>query len=264
MHKVITMCNKAYFQYGTAFLQTRNMINAQFVCYGPDLTDDQIKILYDHNIGYKKVEQELFDEKMQALKFVFLASEMDNSYDNDLIAFCDFDTFFVSNFTQLANEYDFDFGVTFRSDMIDRNCLRAFANGGVIFARKNRIAANLTGHAYQLMRDGYYKELPEYDEIWHTLEHGRKPEKTHLRTNMRWWVDQVFLSALAYKYYKTVGKGIYSGYLKYNAAKIKFFNCNRYNFIDATTECLQQYKDSGVYIGHLKNNTGASSNLKDG
>ena len=49
---VLTMTDRNYFQYGKRLLETRHIVDADFICYGPDLTFGQIKELHEHDIAY--------------------------------------------------------------------------------------------------------------------------------------------------------------------------------------------------------------------
>ena len=239
-NKVITMVSKDYFQFGKRLLETRHIIDADFVCYGPDLTQEQISILSDHNIAYKTVNQDIWNNWMQSLKFQFIVDEIDNSGGG--ITFVDWDTYFLNDWGGIFNQIRWDFGITIRNNFIDQNkCHRAWANGGVIFAKNNNDSEVLCNFALQVIEIGTHPLLPEYDEIWKTLEEGRPPEKTHYRTNKRWWCDQILLSALV---------------MNYCEFDIKLFDCKQYNNIwDETPD---------TYIMHLKEKSGASAKFKDG
>ena len=131
-----------------------------------------------------------------------------------------------------------------QASLIEQNKLwRAWANGGVIFARSTADCNQLCEFALALIEKGESSILPEYDKIWKTLEEGRSPEKTHLRTNKRWWCDQIYLSALVMNKNK----------LGFN---IKLFDCRQYNNLWEETP--------DTYIMHLKNKSGANGKLKDG
>jgi len=256
MNKVITLVDSKYFKYGEFFLLTRQRVNAKFILYGPDLTAKQRKNLASRDIEYRQVDQELFNTHMQFLKFRFLRDEMDSG-EEGAISFLDFDTFFVRDWHQIFNT-PFDLGVTVRNDMIRNGLYRAYANGGVIFCRNTPKSAHLCDFAMKVMREGGHPDLPEYDKIFTTLEQNRPAHKTHYRTTMRWWVDQVFLSSLVMRYVTIKGKESKprisdSEFFDYGSYRIGMFNCARYNKLDPTLRDVdRKAKNKKAYILHLK------------
>jgi hypothetical protein len=262
MNKIVTMVNSEYFKYGDMFLVTRNRIRADYVCYSPDLTTTQINILKTHNIKHEHIEQEYFNTRMQFAKFWCASREIEGT-GNSLITFCDWDTFFVNDWSGEIHE-DIALGITYRENFIKRGYLRAYANGGVIFFRNNQDSLRLCQIAMQTMLNGKNDNLPEYDEIWKTLESNTRPKhKRHFRENLRWWVDQVFLSALVARCRNGMVVDIPMSEigLKFANCMIRFYNCKEFNHVESkpTMEI-----DKNVYIRHLKNNSGAGGNLKDG
>lgn len=253
MFKVITMSDSKYFEAGKLFLETRNRINADFVLYGPDLNKNQINILKRSSIEYVKVDEDLYKTQMQFLKFNFIIRqiELDISFKYTGITFCDFDTFFINDWNHIFNNYDFDFGVTCRNDMISNRVLRAYANGGVIFSKHGSF--RLIKYIQKTIRKGHNKDLPEYDDIWKTLETGRAKHKTHNRENLRWWNDQCLCSALTLKYFNNKGyhkiefEPTIFDFQKY---KIGMFSCNYYNVLDSKPDISIK---KNIYIRHLKN-----------
>lgn len=262
-NKVITMCSKDYFQYGQRLLDTRHVVDADFVCYGPDLTDTQIGTLTAHDIQYKTVNQDIWDTWMQSLKFQFIMDEIDGTGGG--ITFVDWDTYFLKDWGGVFCRAEWVFGITVRRGWIVANKMqRGWANGGVIFANNSILhAKNMCAFALLTIEDGEDDNLPEYDEIWQTLEQGRKPEKTHYRTDKRWWCDQIFLSALIMAQQKRIALElkqqhpgipyINDGIYIYN---IKLFDCRQYNNLWEETP--------DTYIMHLKEKSGAPGELKDG
>jgi len=238
MFKVITMTDSKYFNVGKQFIKTRKLIDADFICYSPDLTEEQFKILDDNNIQVKYVSKNVFDTRMQSLKYEFLLKET-NDIAIEGLTFCDFDTYFLSEWSHIFKD-KFDIGITYRQEMIDKKCLRAMANGGVIFTQNNSGSVKLLKFALKCIENYGDGQIPEYDNIWQTLEKGRRENKTHLRTNLRWWVDQVFLSALI---------------MNNTGFNVKLFDCKQYN---------NMYNQSEGHIIHLKNNSSATSSQKDG
>jgi len=261
MNKVITMCDSRYFKYGTMFLKTRFNIKADFVCYGPDLTKDQQAILEYSEIEYKRIDTVCYSTKMQYLKFKFIENEI-TCKNNSLITFCDWDTFFVKDWAAEICP-SISMGVTYRKELILKKCYRAFSNGGVMFFRNTEQAKKMCEIALLTMSSGRNDELPEYDMIWKTLEDSNRPEhKRHFRTNLRWWCDQVFLSALAYRCvrgsdYDTIN--LCNHILNYQGIKIGFYDCEKFNVVESRPD-----ETGNVFIRHLKTNSGAGKELKDG
>lgn len=262
MHKIITMSDSSYFKAGDLFLKTRNRLNADITLYGPDLTKKQIKILNDNCIDHVKINSEKFKTEMQFLKFEFLYEKIYsdlnfNKYQG--FTFVDWDTFFINDWNNIFEKYDFDFGVTVRNDLVKKRMLRAYTNGGVIFVKHSGI--ELIKFAKTTMRNGKSDELLEYDEIWRTLEIGRSAEKTHSRKTLRWWCDQVFDSSLCLKYFKKHGYkkiGLEPQIFKFNDFKIGLFNCDNYNVVESIP-IITDEKD--IYIRHLKNTGRNALNL---
>lgn len=251
MFKVITMSDSNYFEIGKLLLKTRNKVNADFVLYGPDLSKGQINVLKEHNIEYIKVDENLYKTQMQFLKLGLVIDQIKLDVDKKYKGFTlvDFDTFFINNWSHIF-EYDFDYGVTVRDDMIKKKCLRAYANGGVTFAKHS--AYDLLNFAKKTVIDGKSNILPEYDQIWKTLETGRPKNKTHYRTTLRWWVDQVFFSALILRYFNEYGYhkiGFKPTIFKFNKSKIALFSCNYYNVLESNPRIT---KEKNIYIRHLK------------
>jgi len=243
---VITMSDKDYFHNGELFLETRGKIDADFVLYTPNLTDGQIKICWKKDIEVKKVDQQIWDIRMQTLKFCFLLEYVNSSIfgkKTKLITFCDFDTFFVNQFEDvIIKKYKKLFenncnaipvGTTITEGFPQYNYDRSKVNAGVIFVLPCETSAVFLQFATKCVNYGGMKSLPEYDKIFRTLEQGRSIKKTHTRWNQRWWCDQVFLSAI---------------YLNPNYVTLDL-PCQKFNFLDSEPK-LKEEED--VYIRHLK------------
>lgn len=257
MHKIITMSDSAYFGAGKLFLKTRDKLSADVTLYSPDLTKKQIKILNKNNISYIKIDPELFKNKMQFLKFDFIIEQikLDINHKYNGFTFIDWDTFFINDWEQIFEKYNFDFGITVRNDLVKKRVLRAYTNGGVMFAK--RASYEFLQFIRKVILNGNSKMLPEYDEIWKTLEEGRPIHKTHTRNVLRWWVDQVIISSLALRYfrkneYKKIG--LKPEIFSFENTKIGLFSCNNYNVVESSPIITDE---KNIYIRHLKN-TGRS------
>jgi hypothetical protein len=260
MNKVISMVNSEYFKYGKPFLETRKNVDADFVVYSPNLSESQIKKLEKYDIKHRHVDKDEFNNKMQYLKFAFMLNAIGGELDNSLITFCDWDTFFVKDWCEKIHD-EIALGITYRNDLIKKKYSRAYANGGVIFIRNSRMSRLLCAYAFAIMRAGYNEDLPEYDEIWNTLESPtRAKHKRHYRTNLRWWVDQVLLSAFVSRMLKG-GGDLEHNNLLWHGVNIRFYDCNKFNRICLPSSIKSK---SDIYIGHLKDKSGAPANLKDG
>ena len=252
MNKVITFTDAGYFKYGKPFRLTRSLTKADVICYGHDLTKDQILELEAVNIEYKEAPS-TFNTKMQFLKFDLLMMEMTGSGHG--LTFMDFDTLILNDW-QDVYEDDFDFGVTVRHRFVAQKILRAYANGGVILAKDTDNGKRVCEFAVEVMQAGGHESLPEYDKIYKTLEEGRPAHKTHKRENLCWWVDQVFLSSLVYRYMNKEGKRTKTrDYVIWDdlGFRIGIFNCDRYNHLDPGSGDLLKLRKAGVKILHLKN-----------
>ena len=257
MFKVITLSDSNYFAAGKLFLETRSRVNADFVLYGPDLTDTQISVLKKHDIEYIQMDEEKYKTQMQFLKFGLmleqLALDTDKTYKG--FSLVDFDTFFINDWKHIF-DYEFDYGITIRNDMVCRKLLRAYTNGGVTFAKHS--AVELLNFAEQVVLKGNHTNLPEYDKIWRTLEIGRPEHKTHYRTTLRWWVDQVFLSAVALRYFENYGYaniGLKPPIFNFDGTNVGLFGCNYYNVLESKPNTAVK---KNIYIRHLKT-TGRNS-----
>lgn len=244
--KVITLCNRKYFPFGEFFLKTRKNVNADFVLYGSELTKDQKSILRDHSIDFVNVPSEEFETKMQFLKFKILMEHPGESR-----SLVDFDTLFLKDWS-VVFDTPFDLGVTVRNNFIKKGTTpRAYANGGVIFCGKEQTADNLCQLALDVMAAGKHDSLPEYDEIFRTLEENRPKHKTWKRENLRWWCDQVFLSSLVQRYFNMTGRKPVKDkvFYEFSPYKIGLFSCLRYNQLDPKPHAIGR---SSAYILHLK------------
>jgi len=240
MHKVVSMVNSEYFKYGKYFIETRHKINARFTVYAPDLTSNQILELKKNDIGHVKISKEKFEKEMMSLKFEMMISPMSitDPNPNELITFVDFDVEFIKDWQEEILKYKFDLGITIRKNMIEDKCYRAMANGGVIFCRNTFESEKILEFATDTMFKYGSDKLPEYDEIFKTLEDKNRPEhKRHLRTNLRCWTDQVLLSAIV----KNCLSNKTPKFLGYN---IECFSCELFNCVDKV--------QSNTYIKHLK------------
>jgi len=244
MNTVITMCDSNYFQYGQKLLETRNKVKADFFCYMPDATPEQIETLREYGINHKKVNHDTFKTEMQLLKFVIVKDAM--SLCGKLITYVDFDTYFVKDWGHIK-DIDFDIGITIRNEFIKTNIYSwAWSNGGVIFAKNNLTALNFFDDAInEIVKPGKFQE---YNDIWDKLESPTRSEnKRHYRTDLRWWVDQVYLSAVVMN---RINNPVSSFQKKY---KIKQFDCAEYNNIYGVNQAQS-------YIIHRKH---APVELKD-
>lgn len=241
MHKVITMSDTKYFDTGRLFLETRNRVNAEFVCYTPDFTNAQIKECWKHDIEVKFINKQIWELRMQTLTIQLLLEELDNS---NYLTFCDFDCFFVNDWLSVVFNGRKNFlGVTTTEGYRENIYPRAKANGGVVFVYNEfdskHDKSNMKGllrFALKTINLGGDISLPEYNTIWETLEDPKRPErKRHFRTTQTWWCDQVFLSALVFAK---------------DRFPVKLFPCKKFNDIGAMPDTKIV---SGVYIKHLKN-----------
>lgn len=256
------MSDTHYYDAGRLFLETRRRINADAVIYSPDLTKSQIKTLNDNNISCSKVDSEEFRLKMQSLKFDFIIEQIKLDTNNKYkgFSFVDFDTFFINDWEKIFDKYEFDFGITIRNTMVSKKVLRAFTNGGVMFAKHSSLG--LLEFARKTIIHGRNSDLEEYDIIWKTLENGRPAHKTHSRNVHRWWCDQVFLSSLAMRFFKTNGYqkiGIEPKIFKFKDFKIALFSCDNYNVVESEPKITNE---KNVYIRHLKDVGRSILNLK--
>lgn len=252
------MSDSNYFDVGELFLETLPRINAKAVLYGPDLTDKQIAKLEKNKVEYIQVDPEKFKNEMQFMKFEIMANQIHYDYtvgDYSGFTLADFDTFFINDWEHIFYKKDFDYGLTIRNDMVAKRCLRAYTNGGVVFA--GHAAFSIIHTLQRIIKDGHSEYFPEYNRIWNTLETGRPAHKTHHRTSLRWWVDQVAHSALALRYFESYGYksiGLQPKYFYCFNTRIALFGCDNYNVLESPPNVKRK---SNVYIRHLKS-TGRS------
>ena len=253
MFKIITLCDSNYFDCGKLFLETRNVVNDHdIVLYGPDLTSKQIKTLSKNNIEYCKIDNEKWNTQMQFMKFELILNELSKDSEKKYKGFLliDWDIFFVNNFSHLYN-YDFDLCITVRPNEIKKRVLRAYGCGGGFFFKHS--GKELFEYIQKVILNGGDKNIPEYDQIWKTLETGRPKHKTHKRTALRWWVDQVAISAIVLRFlveqnYKQKF-GIEPIFSLFNKYKIAFVSEKNYNALrsDAVIK-----NEKNIYIRHLQ------------
>lgn len=254
MNQVITLSNKDYFKYGKLFINTRKLVDANFFLYGYGLTKDQRSILTKNDIEYREISKDDFENKMQFLKFSLIKDHIDDS--NDGISLIDFDTFFIQDWSNEVFSSDFNLGITVRNSFVKKRIFRAFANGGVIFAKSNQKSKEFMDFALKTMTDGNSPLLAEYDKVFKTLEENRPEHKTWKRSNLRWWVDQVFLSSLVLRYFDKNGyKSIKDKYFfDFNGYRVGLFSCNLYNCLDPNpSDVRKAYKHKNKYVIHMKN-----------
>lgn len=250
--KIITYTDRNYFQYGKLFLLTRKLIDAHFILYGPDLTKEQKNIVKEHDIEFRDIDENLFQKRMQCLKFDLIVDNIDQSVSGEGGAFLDFDTFFMKNWDHIY-QYDFDVGITFRESHIKQKILRAYANGGVILYKNTESSKKFFQWTLNIIENYGSHELPEYNTIFRTFERGsnRPDHKIWNRKDLRWWVDQVFLSCFPYAYLKenNCKKISKISKFKYKNKKILLLPCSKYNYLDPT---IKDIDNKDVYIFHLK------------
>lgn len=253
MFKIITMCDSNYFDCGKLFLQTRNIIkDHDIILYGPDLTEKQQNILTKNNIFYKKVDNHIWNTQMQFMKFDNILKELKNDKEKKYKGFflIDWDVFFINDWSKLY-DYDFDLCITVRPVEIKKRILRAYGCGGGFFFKHS--GKKLFEYARKVILNGGDIGVPEYDRIWKTLENGRSKNKTHYRTTLRWWVDQVFISCIVLRYleekqYKEKF-GMNPIFTKFNGFKIAFVSERNYNAIKSDAIIK---KEKNIFVRHLQ------------
>ena len=253
MFKIITLCDSNYFDCGKLFLQTRDVVKKHhIILYHPDLTPKQLITLEKHNIDHYKVDKNLWDTKMQFMKFEYILHQLGKDPDEKYKGFCliDWDVFFVNDFSSIY-DYDFDLCITTRPTEIKKRILRAYGCGGGFFFKHG--AKKLFELAKTVILNGGWKSIQEYDQIWKTLESGRPAHKTHHRTALRWWVDQIFISSIVLRFlnennYK-VKFGLKPVFTDFKGYRIGFVSERYYNRIKSNAVIS---KEKNIYIRHLQ------------
>ncbi len=189
---------------------------------------------------------------MQFMKFEYILKEMKLDEKKKCKGFLliDWDIFFVNDFSHIYN-YDFDLCITVRPQEVKRRILRAYGCGGGFFFKHS--AKGLFEMAKKTILNGGHKKVPEYDRIWKTLESGRPKHKTHYRTALRWWCDQVFISCIVLRLmeennYK-IKIGLAPKFSKFNGYKIGFVSERYYNRIKSNAVVS---KEKNIFIKHLQ------------
>ena len=254
MFKLITLSDSNYFDSGKLFLETRNIIdNTDIVLYGPDLNKKQLKKLKHHNIDYMNLDKKEWDTKMQFLKFDMVLEQLNLEQNKKYSGFTliDLDIFFVNKWDHIY-EYDFDLCIIIRPDEIKRRILRAYGCGGGFFFKHS--AKYLFEYGKEVILNGGHKSIPEYNRIWKTLEKGRPPHKTHYRTNLRWWCDQIFISSIVLRYMEKINYkqtiGLNPAFTDFNGFKIAFVSEKYYNVLNSNPVIRKE--KSNIFIRHLK------------
>ncbi len=254
MFKIITLSDSNYFDSGKLFLQTRDVVkDMDIVLYGPDLNKQQLKQLDKHNISYEKLDKKTWDTQMQFLKFDMILNELDKDVNRKYEGFLliDWDIFLVNDWSHIYN-YDFDLCIIGRPDEIKRRIIRAYGCGGGFFFKHS--AKKLFEYGKKVILNGGDEVNPEYNRIWKTLESGRPAHKTHYRTTLRWWVDQIFISSIALRFMeKTNYKqklGLDPVFTEFNDFKIAFVSEKYYNVLNSNPVIRKE--KSNIFIRHLK------------
>lgn len=234
-HLVITMSDNNYFPNGKMFLKTRDRVNADFMLYTPTnkgLTCHNKNVCRKKDIEVVEIHQSIWDTRCQSLIFNYIHY---NYMNYDHITVVDFDTFFINDWQSDIFQHDFTLGVTITEGFPQWNYLRSKANGGVMFFKNEICDMSLIYLAKRCVDIGFDSQLPEYDQIWKTLEDPKRaPHKRHFRTNKAWWCDQVFLSAL---------------YMAKDRFHVRAFPCKKFNVLDSKPDCTVK---PDIYIRHLK------------
>lgn len=252
-HTVITMTDSNYFPNGELLIKTRKRVDARFICYGCELTEKQLSALRKNDIQHRPIDRELFTKNMNTLKFNMMLSEVPFS---NCITFVDFDTYFIKDWWKdVFKNTKFQLGITVRNHAIQKMDMKCAANGGVIFCRGTIQSKLMLQLALKTIEEGSNKKVPWYDKIWKTLEDpNRPPEKRKMRTDKSWWTDQVFLSALVWKYLDVIRDPVDVKSFYFMDYELCMFDCNRFNNVDSNVgnlvKIVKKYKP---YIMHLKN-----------
>ena len=105
-------------------------------------------------------------------------------------------------------------------------------------------------YALKVMKNGGDKSLPEYDKIFKTFDPGsaRPAHKCHSRKTLRWWVDQVFLSALVLR---GTGNSVVKNQkiFDFRGLKVCLFDSERFQKLDPQPS---DYTNKKVFILQLK------------
>jgi signal peptidase I len=254
MFKVITLSDSNYFDSGKLFLQTRDIIkNHDVILYGPDLTKKQLQQLKRNNISYEKLDKQEWDTKMQFLKFDMILNELkkdiQEKYQGYLLT--DWDVFFVNDWSHIY-EYDFDLCIIVRPDEIKRKIIRAYGCGSGFFFKHS--SKELFEYIQRVILNGGDTLFLEYDRIWKTLEKGRSLHKTHYRTTLRWWVDQVAISSIVLHFLEKkkyqVEFGLKPLFTDFKGFKIAFVSEKFYNVLNSDPVLKKENKN--IFIRHLK------------
>lgn len=254
MFKIITLSDSNYFDSGQLFFKTRNVIkNHDIVLYGPDLNKQQLKQLKKCNISYEKLDKKEWDTKMQFLKFDMILNELKKDVEKKYKGFLliDLDIFFINDWKHIY-DYDFDLCIIGRPDEIKRRIMRAYGCGGGFFFKHS--AKELFEYGKKVILNGGHKSVPEYDRIWKTLESGRPTHKTHFRTALRWWVDQVFISSIVLRYMEETNYkqklGLDPVFSNFNGFKIALVSERYYNVLNSNPVIRKE--KGNIFIRHLK------------
>ena len=228
------MSDETYFPNGRWFIETRERVSADFLLFTPSekgLSEYNREQCNKNNIDIQEVTQDTWDMMNQSLVFYYF---LYTYQDYDYLTFCDFDTFFLNDWQKSVFKHDFTIGITTTEGYPQWNYIRSKANGGVLFLKNTDQTEDLLNFCIDCITKGGHSLLPQYDQIWKTLEDPkRKESKRHTRTNFAWWCDQVLLSAFVIN-------------TKFNT---KNFPCKKYNALDSRPDTTVI---PDIYIKHLK------------
>jgi len=123
--------------------------------------------------------------------------------------------------------------------------------GGGFFFKHS--AKELFKYIQKVILNGRDKGMPEYDRIWKTLESGRPAHKTHFRTALRWWCDQIAISSIILRYMEKINYkqkfGLTPVFTDFNGYKIAFVDEKNYNRIKSDAVIK---KEKNIFIRHLQ------------
>lgn len=262
-HLILTMATPNCYYDGWMLLNTWTRAASAMVLMGRGFNSKLRRSVEKFGVSYHEVSYQDFENRIMLYKLYLIRDMIDECLRTgkyDYISYLDYDTMVVQPWSQIYN-LGFDLGITVRP-MPREKIFNS--NGGVIFVKVSEKMLRLFQYSIELIEivarakksmhgiKGLYcslvRQLPQYRTV---------AKLSHVDlTNMRWWLDQLFLSAVCELFYEIHGDEIVSDYRIGDAlgCSIGLFNCPKYN--DTSEFTLENIKDKAYlrerYIIHFK------------
>lgn len=223
---IMTITDGIFFRQGLLLLQTWAKAASELHVFGYDLNHMQIRIVKDHGAIFHEIKFEDYRERMMFYKIV-LIRDMLRQMKKGWLTYIDFDTMVSKPWNQACFTHDYDIGITIRPQ--NKRSPNLHVNAGVMFLRASKKSKAFFTW-YTNVMEAYARgetpspDFPLYKELCTT-------ERTST-SNLGWWCDQTFLSAIVEEYYRRDGMfefGDIPRIFEFAGYKIALFPCPQFN-----------------------------------